>query len=718
MHRHLLPFSKRQLLILWGAIIAFLAVSAIGAFAATDPNLQIGASTQQPPLCVWNQYGQQRIEGNQRQCSEQLMGTTRGAVGGYVYDRFGGQIAGGYRPEYCVISWLSLNPVDPGARGNTICPPLDAMVSLTATEDKVPEGGAFTINWSGPTASQCMLSGNEPDTGNFSQNFDGTTGVIRGSKTYTYVKRGVYDFNFACKGYVDNSKSTAQGTITRSLTIYVGNIPPPPTVTLTVDKDTITDGQSATLTWTSTNATAVSINNGIGIVAAQGSTKVSPKFTTRYTITAAGEFSQLGLAQYSATVKVVAAPTGPTAPPPVEAPPPTPVATTTQVVQPVVGLTVNGQKGPLTMQVPATVTLAWQANQYCLVYGSWLGIRTNAGQEQHTLTSPGTYTYNMYCPGLGSDSVKVIMTGSGGAAVPMPTAEATISTDGKTFTRSVHITRGVPTHVWLSAAYDANRDGHVSQDATGGWTGLMSAGGHCDWNYDLNQGTPTFDVAIPNPVAVQDCTVDLGTLTFFDQPGVYAYGVLRLVQSDGKVSNISSINVAVDAPPAPTSAPVITMSVNGMQNQATLAAPAAYTLQWKATNATGCTASDDWSGSKFPTGSQDFYASAKKDLTYTLTCVGQLGTTTQSMLVTVADLPTCDFSAMPTTLNKASVFGQQSVLTWSCQFANSCAITPSIGVSAGTFGTARVSPTTTTTYTLTCQNLDGSSSFDQTIQVQ
>jgi phospholipase C len=55
---------------------------------------------------------------------------------------------------------------------------------------------------------------------------------------------------------------------------------------LTASQTSITAGQSVTLTWTSNNATTVSIDNGVGAVAANGSTNVTPAATTTYTITA------------------------------------------------------------------------------------------------------------------------------------------------------------------------------------------------------------------------------------------------------------------------------------------------------------------------------------------------------------------------------------------------------------------------------------------------
>jgi peptidoglycan-associated lipoprotein len=61
-----------------------------------------------------------------------------------------------------------------------------------------------------------------------------------------------------------------------------------PTVTLTASPTTVNPGGSVTLTWSSTNATDVSIDPGVGKVAVEGSTPVTPTESTTYMITANG----------------------------------------------------------------------------------------------------------------------------------------------------------------------------------------------------------------------------------------------------------------------------------------------------------------------------------------------------------------------------------------------------------------------------------------------
>ena len=83
--------------------------------------------------------------------------------------------------------------------------------------------------------------------------------------------------------------------------------PPPaqPTVTLaSASRQPLQTGQSSTLTWSSTNATSLNLAPGIGTVAPQGSTTVTPTDSITYTITATGPG---GSANASARVTVTRA---------------------------------------------------------------------------------------------------------------------------------------------------------------------------------------------------------------------------------------------------------------------------------------------------------------------------------------------------------------------------------------------------------------------------
>ena len=83
-------------------------------------------------------------------------------------------------------------------------------------------------------------------------------------------------------------------------------------------------------------------------------------------------------------------------------------------------------------------------------------------------------------------------------------------------------------------------------------------------------------------------------------------------------------------------APLPTVSLLGSPNPVTY--NTASTLSWSSTNATRCTASIDWSGSKATSGSESTGAltSAK---TYTLTCTGDGGSTSSTVTINITNGP-------------------------------------------------------------------------------
>jgi RHS repeat-associated protein len=89
------------------------------------------------------------------------------------------------------------------------------------------------------------------------------------------------------------------------LTISMGSAGTPPTVSFSASPSSIERGQSSTLSWSSLRADSAHIDQGIGAVAADGSTVVSPKHTATYTITVTGP---TGSANAKVTVQVIASP--------------------------------------------------------------------------------------------------------------------------------------------------------------------------------------------------------------------------------------------------------------------------------------------------------------------------------------------------------------------------------------------------------------------------
>lgn len=176
---------------------------------------------------------------------------------------------------------------------------------------------------------------------------------------------------------------------------------------------------------------------------------------------------------------------------------------------------------------------------------------------------------------------------------------------------------------------------------------------------------------------------------------------LSCKNSGGTTSASATVTVTPEAEPTVTLA----------ANPPSIAAGSDSTLSWSSTNATSCTASGGWTGSRALSGTRSVKPAATT--TYTLTCTGSGGTATTSAVVTVSTvpLPTATLTAAPSTINA----GASTTLSWSSSNATSC--TASWTSSPGLSGTQSESPSATTTYTLTCSGAGGAATAMATVTV-
>ncbi|MDP1629172.1 MAG: hypothetical protein Q8L57_00975 [bacterium] len=163
------------------------------------------------------------------------------------------------------------------------------------------------------------------------------------------------------------------------------------------------------------------------------------------------------------------------------------------------------------------------------------------------------------------------------------------------------------------------------------------------------------------------------------------------------------------SPPPPPPPPPPT---GDLTSWPTFEIPEPIHLRWTSTNADSCTASGDWSGNKTTQG-DEYLSKPRGTYTFTLTCTGPGGSASDSVIVRVIQVPQCTFTANPTTIIPPAF----STLSWECIYADSCSIDQGIGSVNNVSGTKDVRPPQTTTYTLTCDGLDGSRSLPATITV-
>ena len=147
--------------------------------------------------------------------------------------------------------------------------------TLVADPFQITAGEAVTLRWTTSGATSATLDpGGEPID---------TAELASGSKTVTPAAATTY--------LLTASGDAGTASASASVTVGGGTATTAPTATLVADPVLITAGESTTLTWTTSNAASASIDQGVGALTplAGGRRSVTPTATTTYTLTAVGE---------------------------------------------------------------------------------------------------------------------------------------------------------------------------------------------------------------------------------------------------------------------------------------------------------------------------------------------------------------------------------------------------------------------------------------------
>lgn len=176
-------------------------------------------------------------------------------------------------------------------------------------------------------------------------------------------------------------------------------------------------------------------------------------------------------------------------------------------------------------------------------------------------------------------------------------------------------------------------------------------------------------------------------------------------------SGSASASVTVTAPVLPT----VTLTAN----PTAVTTGSSTNLTWSSTNATTCTASGGWTGTR-PTSGSEVSGALAANTSFTLACTGPggMGSASASVVVTLP-LPVITLSANPTTI----AAGGSSTLNWSALNANSCtaSATPANAGWSGARATSGSQSTgalnATTSFTLSCTGAGGPAQQTTTVSV-
>lgn len=183
---------------------------------------------------------------------------------------------------------------------------------------------------------------------------------------------------------------------------------------------------------------------------------------------------------------------------------------------------------------------------------------------------------------------------------------------------------------------------------------------------------------------------------------------LQVRDSYGDTS-VDTVSIAMEAAPVPE--PVI---YNLLATPSTIDQGELSTLSWSTEHGDSVTLT----GFDQVAPSGQIIVEPAETTTYTLTVTNDSGTATQDVTITVIPPPDQPapvinfFSALPSEIEE----GEVTTLSWSTEHADSVTLSPNLG-RVGAQGSLVLSPETTTTYTLTAENAEGSVSAEVTITV-
>ena len=228
---------------------------------------------------------------------------------------------------------------------------------------------------------------------------------------------------------------------------------------------------------------------------------------------------------------------------------------------------------PSTIDEGQSATLSWSSTDANSCSASWTGSTATSGSQSVSPTV--TTTYSITCTGDGGSATDNVTVTVNGAPVPAPTAS--ISASPSTIDQGQSTTLS-----WSST--DAN-------SCSASWTGSSATSGSQSVSPSV---TTTYSIT---------CDGDGGSAS-------------------------DSVTVTVNEPPASTE-PTVTLNVSP---SGTIRRGDSVTFSWSSSDATSCTASGAWSGSKATSGSQSVTVSNPGS--YTLSCSGDGGSASDSVTYT------------------------------------------------------------------------------------
>src|SRR3989339_118210 len=340
---------------------------------------------------------------------------------------------------------------------------------------------------------------------------------------------------------------------------------------------------------------------------------------------------------------------------------------------PIVDIKANNSDGPIALNDPANYTLLWTSQHAasCVGSGAWSGSKAINGSESSSNVGVGNYTYTITCSNQHGSATDAVRVNVRQPQMPIVDIKANNS-DG-------------PINLVSPASYTLSwtSNNASSCSASGAWSGSKAING-------------------------SEAKSNMGS-------GVYTY---TITCSNQHGSATDAVRVNVRQPQMP----IVDIKANNSDGPINLVSPASYTLSWTSNNASSCSASGAWSGSKNVFGTESSSNVGVGNYTYTITCSNLAVSATDSVTFNVSqqvNYPTVYIKVNGTDGSISLISPASYTLSWTSNNASSCSASGAWSGSKNVFGTESSSNVGVGnyTYTITCSNLAGSATDSVTVNV-
>ena len=475
-----------------------------------------------------------------------------------------------------------------------------------------------------------------------------------------------------------------------------------PAINLQLSPSSLSMGQSTLLTWSVSNAQSCTASGGwSGSKPTSGTLAMAPTSSTSFTLTCTGSG---GAAALSRQIVVT-----------------DPAPIVTLVASP----TTIGSLGS------STLTWSTQHVDQCTATGGWHGVLATSGTWSTGALS-NTTEYELTCKGAGGSATQsaTVTVSAKAPAVTIQASPSSLSPGGSsTLTwSSENATSCTASGAWSGAKAVSGTQSTGAVTANSVYTLTCSGSGHSasqSATVSVTSAAPTVSLsASPSTVAsagssmltwsaknATACTASNGWSGGKGADGSQSTGALTKSTTytlvctgpGGTASQSTTVSVK-------SALPTVSLSVG----PSAISSGASATLTWSSTNATACTASGAWSGTKALSGSQSTGA-LTAGATYTLSCTGTGGSAQQSATVSVkAAAPTVSLSVSPSSITR----GNSASVVWSSSHATSCSASGAwSGTKAISGSQSTGALTANATYSLTCTGAGGNAVQSATVTV-